>query len=319
MRARWVSTIALAACFADEGADGSASAADAGSTAADGSSGGGSSSSASGSSASEGSTGVDGSTGTDGGVDTGSETGPAGTPGDRIGLYIDETGVFNLRNELAPGPADIVLMFGLPMPDTSIPLTGDWDGDGIDTVGGWLLSNSEVFLRNSNSRGPADLQYVSPIVGTVRPIVGDWDGDGVDTLGLYDPNTGHFELMEQHSTDSPRIAVDFGGPGLQPLAGDWDDDGDDSIGVFAEATGTFFLRFTNTNGEADLTSSFGPGGAGVIAIAGDWDGDGRDALGIYTPATGAFELTDSIGGGNATYAFMFGATGGEPVVGHWSD
>lgn len=60
--------------------------------------------------------------------------------------------------------------FGAP---GDLPIVGDWNGDGIDTVG--VVRQGQWFLRNSNSSGFADLQffYGTP---TDLPITGDWDG-----------------------------------------------------------------------------------------------------------------------------------------------
>ncbi|MFL6291611.1 MAG: cell surface protein, partial [Thermoanaerobaculia bacterium] len=55
-----------------------------------------------------------------------------------------------------------------------LPLAGDWNGDGIDTIG--ILRNGFQFLlRNSNSTGAPDLSFAFGTAGD-QPIAGDWDG-----------------------------------------------------------------------------------------------------------------------------------------------
>ena len=61
---------------------------------------------------------------------------------------------------------------------------GDWDCDGIDTVGAYRAASGFAYLRNSNDFGFADIQLFFGDPGDI-PIVGDWDGDGCDTLGVY--------------------------------------------------------------------------------------------------------------------------------------
>lgn len=48
------------------------------------------------------------------------------------------------------------LTFNYGMP-SDIPLVGDWDGNGNDTVG--VYRNSKFYLRNSNTAGPANLAF----------------------------------------------------------------------------------------------------------------------------------------------------------------
>jgi hypothetical protein len=77
-----------------------------------------------------------------------------------------------LRNTNAPGPADLTFSYG---PANSLPLGGDWNNDGVDTVGIYVAATGAWFLRNSNSPGPADIVFTfGP--ANVTPITGDWNG-----------------------------------------------------------------------------------------------------------------------------------------------
>ncbi len=53
------------------------------------------------------------------------------------------------------------------------PVTGDWNGDGTDTIG--VYRGGTFFLRNTNDSGFADLTFALGIPGDA-PISGDWDG-----------------------------------------------------------------------------------------------------------------------------------------------
>jgi hypothetical protein len=103
-----------------------------------------------------------------------------------------------------------------------VPLVGDWDGDGDDSVGVYVPASGVFFLRNSNTPGPADVAFgFGPPGGAMVPIVGDWDGVGPDTVGLYDPATGTFFLRNSNSPGPAELVFAFGAPGLTPLRGNW--------------------------------------------------------------------------------------------------
>src|SRR4051794_4913116 len=71
-------------------------------------------------------------------------------------------------------------VFGFGDPGDTV-YTGDWDGNGTDTLA--VRRGSTFFLRSSNSTGPADLTfaYGDPADAV---LVGDWDGNGTDTLAV---------------------------------------------------------------------------------------------------------------------------------------
>jgi PKD repeat protein len=62
------------------------------------------------------------------------------------------------------------------------PLLGDWDGDGITTVG--VYRNGYFFLRNTNTGGVADVVFTYGNPTGDLPVVGDWDGNGTVTIGV---------------------------------------------------------------------------------------------------------------------------------------
>jgi len=96
-----------------------------------------------------------------------------------IGLYDPTNGLFRLRNSNSPGSADITFRYG-PAPVTSppwFPIAGDWNADGVDTIGLYNQSTGTWYLRNSNSPGPADITFrYGPAPCTWLPLAGDWDG-----------------------------------------------------------------------------------------------------------------------------------------------
>ncbi len=65
-----------------------------------------------------------------------------------------------------------------------IPFAGDFDGDGIDSVGLFREATGFVYFRNSLTTGAADAGFFYGDPGD-RIVAGDWTGDGVDTVGIF--------------------------------------------------------------------------------------------------------------------------------------
>ncbi len=101
------------------------------------------------------------------------------------------------------------------------PLAGDWDGNGIDTVG--LYTNAKSIFRLSNGfKGSVDFPTVVFGNFNTRPIAGDWDGDGIDTIGVFNQVTAVMALNNAIIAGDGEIVFNFGQSGDIPLAGDWD-------------------------------------------------------------------------------------------------
>ena len=165
-------------------------------------------------------------------------------------------------------------MFGAP---NLVPIAGDWDGDGLDTIGVFDPATNAYFLKNSLAGGNADITIVFGVGGQgAIPVAGDWDGDGVDTIGFYIPSTKTFFLRNSNTNGGADLTFVFGSSALsKPIAGDWDGDGIDTIGTFTPGISvflpsTFALRNTNSTGQADVSVGFGS--QGDIGIAGNFDG-----------------------------------------------
>jgi len=238
-------------------------------------------------------------------------------------------GVWYLRTTLTSGPANTTFSYGRT---GDIPVMGDWDGDGDDTVGVVRQTQRGAdtvytwFLRNSNSSGsntvPAFVFGAPTFVavdqlGTI-PVAGDWDGDGDDTPGImaFGPDVNDritWTLLRSASTGSPADTLVYGRGRGYAVTGDWDGDGDDTVGF--RSGRTWFLRNSITSGVADLTFDYG-GRSLELPVPGDWDGDGD-----YTPAVlrnnppgeeGGFPrwlFRNSNTAGVADGQFLFGGSG----------
>jgi hypothetical protein len=146
----------------------------------------------------------------------------------------------------------------------TLAVAGDWNGDGIDTVGVFDRHSCLFTLSWSNcgsgtppncGEAPVEWQFAvdvddnqvydeagdCPSGNAFQPVVGDWFGNGRSYVGLYDQNTGawFFAMSFGSRTDpAPCWATIFGGPNRLPVVGDWDQDGKESIGYLQTANET---------------------------------------------------------------------------------
>ena len=123
---------------------------------------------------------------------------------------------------------DHVFHYGTP---TDIPIVGDWNGDGIDTIavfhkGAWYR---DVDGDGKRSDGDIAAHYGKP--GDV-PVVGDFNGDGIDELGIFRDGTWYLDTNANGEIDPGDLVIKLGRPGDTPVVGDWDGDGMEEPGVY---------------------------------------------------------------------------------------
>jgi hypothetical protein len=188
-------------------------------------------------------------------------------------------------------------------PTTGLALvTGDWDGDGRDTIAsfdaGWWTLYPDQHATEDPTR-----------VGWARagdlPFAGDWDGDGRDDLGVRRGDRWYVRVGGTTGTFAFGVATDV------PVIGDWDGDGVDGVGVVRGDR--WYLRETPRGGVPSRTFRFGVGGD--RPVIGDWDGDGSDGIGVVRGRRWFFRSTPS--GGAADLSRLYGTAGDVPMAGDW--
>jgi hypothetical protein len=170
---------------------------------------------------------------------------------------------------LAWGSDDVEFFFGNP---GDVPLVGDFDGDGRDTVSLYRPAEGRFFVINrlgsgDGGLGVADFSFVFGNPGD-KPFVGDFDGNGVDEVGLHRETTGrvYFRFsLTQGVADRDFI---YGNPGDVLVAGDWEGDGVDTVAVYRPSDGNWYIKGANTQGVADHVVYFGDEDALVLPFAG---------------------------------------------------
>lgn len=225
--------------------------------------------------------------------------------GDTTGVFRPSNGLLYLKNANTSGFADVAINYGT---GGDYPVTGDWDGNGTDTIG--IYRNGTFYLRNSNTLGFADIVFAFGTPGD-QPLAGDWNGDGMDTIGVY--RNGIFLLRNSNSAGADDISFALGNPGDIGIAGDWNANGSDTTGVFRPSNGVIFLKNANTSGFADVALNYGL--SGDMPVTGDWNDDGVDTIGVYRNAQ--FLLRNSNTIGFADIVFALGVPGDMPIAGNW--
>ena len=168
---------------------------------------------------------------------------------DEIGIYRPDTGSSQSEFHLITrdwaslsnpvGAADKVIPFGYY--PANIPITGDWDGDGDDDIGGFNPGNNKFYLYILNLGTSSAISYKDVPFGVSgdKPIIGDWDGDGDSDVGVYreyDPDYSnnlvfYFDL-DLGGDQADLTPAPFGNNGDVAVIGDWDNDGDDDVGLY---------------------------------------------------------------------------------------
>ena len=198
------------------------------------------------------------------------------------------------------------------------PIVGDWDCDGVDTVG--VFRDGMFALRNSNSAGAADLTFMAGDAGDVA-VAGDWNGDGCSTVGLHRPSTGEVFIWNSAPGDGEvappaDITYYFGDPDDKAFAGDFDGDGVDTIGLHRESTGFVYFRNSHTQGIADNEFYFG--NPDDRLIAGDWGiVDGVDTPAVFRPSNTVWYFRHTNTQGIADSQFTWGTPAWMPVAGNF--
>jgi protocatechuate 3,4-dioxygenase beta subunit len=125
---------------------------------------------------------------------------------------------------------DHVFLYGTP---GDHPLVGDWNGDGIDTIG---VFRDGMWRRDTNGDGKRSKGDAASQFGYHgdKPLSGDFNGDGVDEIAVYRDGTWYIDTNNNGVIDDADMVVQLGGPGDTPIVGDWNGDGRAEPGVFHE-------------------------------------------------------------------------------------
>jgi hypothetical protein len=229
---------------------------------------------------------------------------PDDRPTDNVGVVDRATGIWYLQSFDGDTTS---FYYGNP---GDVPFMGVWGCYVVDTPGMYRQADGYVYLRNTNTQGPADIRFFFGDPGDI-PLVGDFNGNGCDTVSIYRPSNQTFYIINALGQNGGGLgeadySFVFGNPGDKPVVGDWDNDGVDEIGLHRETTGYFYYRNTLTSGNADNTFFYGDPGDEIIS--GRWFQNprrGPDTVGTFRPSDGMFYLrfSNSEGPGDVQFAY----------------
>jgi serine-aspartate repeat-containing protein C/D/E len=193
----------------------------------------------------------------------------------------------------------------------SIPVTGDFNGDGVTDIA--VFIDGQWFI-DLNGDGKWDEGDMWARLGSEddMPVAGDWDDDGKADIGIYGPAWPRDPWAISREPGLPDADNFPTKPGqmmknMPPTAED------------ATSGGRILKRTARGKNRADVIDHvFHYGQPTDLPVAGDWNGDGIRQIGVFID--GQWTL-DSDGDGRLTDAdakFTFGEAGDKPVVGDFN-
>ncbi|MEZ5176653.1 MAG: PQQ-dependent sugar dehydrogenase [Acidimicrobiia bacterium] len=143
---------------------------------------------------------------------------------DTVSVYRPSEGRVYIINSIGDGDeglgaAEVAYYFGIP---GDVPFTGDFNGDGIDTVGLYRQSTGYLYFRNSHTQGVADYEFYFGNPGD-RFVAGGWTGAGIDTPGVFRPSNSTVYLKYTNSQGNADESFPYGSGSMLPVAGTWGD------------------------------------------------------------------------------------------------
>ncbi|MFV1964384.1 MAG: SdrD B-like domain-containing protein [Pirellulaceae bacterium] len=125
---------------------------------------------------------------------------------------------------------DHVFRFG---EDADYPVSGDWNGDGIRTVGIFRDGRWHLDLDGDGRLTERDATLQFGQKGDL-PIAGDFNGDGIDEIGVYRRGMWYLDANGNRELDARDKVFAMGGADGIPVVGDWNGDGIDEPGVYRD-------------------------------------------------------------------------------------
>jgi len=235
----------------------------------------------------------------------------AGVVADNVGVHRSNRFYLDVNGSHVWDAGDSMVTFGM---STDIPVTGDWNGDGVGDVG---VRRSNRFYLDLNGNDVWDAGDISFTFGlsTDIPVVGDWNGDGFDDVGVRRGNLFYLDLNGSHSWNAGDITFSFGLSTDVPVVGDWNGDGVDDVGIRRGNLFYIDLNGSHSWNAGDIVFSFGL--STDVPVIGDWNADGVDDVGIHRDNRFYLDANGSHSWNAGDISFSFGLSTDTPLAGKW--
>lgn len=167
-----------------------------------------------------------------------------------------------------------------------IPVAGDWNGNGTDTLG--IVRNGTWQLFNGSGKNSpvfSSSKWLKFGSRTKLPFVGDFNGDGLDDIGYKDGGTWYIDYTVAGKPDGKTDKKFTLGAGhAKPIAGDWDGDGVDGVGTVIQDGSKRVWKLWNDPLKPKEFVTFSTSLSDYAV--GDWNGDGFDTFGLKGQSKG---------------------------------
>ncbi len=123
---------------------------------------------------------------------------------------------------------DHVFFYGTPGDHAVV---GDWNGDGIDTIG---VFRNGMWRRDADGDGERTDRDHAHRFGQHgdKPLSGDFNGDGIEEMAIFRDGTWYIDTNNNGVIDNDDLVLKLGEAGDIPVVGDFDGDGKSEPAVY---------------------------------------------------------------------------------------
>ena len=162
-----------------------------------------------------------------------------------IAVWNNSSATFYIRYSSGSGPngtSPVAVPWGTT--SDSIPVPGDYDGDGKTDIAVWNNSSATWFLSYSSGASPTTKSFGT--TGDSIPIPGDYDSDGKFDFAVWNNSSATWFIWYIGTgTADPGVAWGTTGDST-PIAGDYDGDGRTDLTVWNNSSESWFIYSTIT-------------------------------------------------------------------------
>ena len=112
------------------------------------------------------------------------------------------------------------------------PVTGDWNGNGIRSIGRFFEGQWDVDVNGNGRFDGSDQSFRFGQKGDI-PLVGDFNGDGIEEIAVYRSGKWLIDTNGNRELDATDKTFEMGGVADKPVVGDFNGDGIDEPALYS--------------------------------------------------------------------------------------